>query len=101
LTTTIYCTITLEQLRAADQAAKDKKNQAAAKALKYNQELAAAGDVYGQVRMGERYRDGDGVPKDIGLARDWFSKAAAQGDKNAALELQKLPQNDPFKSPPH
>lgn len=51
--------------------------------------------------MGERYRDGDGVAQDLRLAREWFAKAAAQGDKHAALELQKLPQNDPFVSSPH
>ena len=55
----------------------------------------------GGLRMGERYRDGDGVAQDLRLAREWFAKAAAQGDKHAALELQKLPQNDPFVSSPH
>jgi len=84
------------EIKAAAEKVAAKKAENAAKALKYNQELAAAGDVYGQVRMGERYRDGDGVPKDLRLSREWFSKAAAQGDKNAALELQKLPHNDPL-----
>jgi hypothetical protein len=74
-----------------DQAARKVEN--AAKALKYNQALAASGDAYGQLRMGERYRDGDGVAKDLRAAREWFAKAAAQGDKVAAKELAQLVRN--------
>jgi hypothetical protein len=59
-------------------------------ALSYNLDLASKGDDYGQYRMGQRYRDGDGVPKDLQKARQWFAKAAAQGDKIAAKELAQL-----------
>ncbi|HEX3988699.1 MAG TPA: hypothetical protein VHZ30_04650, partial [Verrucomicrobiae bacterium] len=80
----------VEQLQAQALAAKQKKEEAAAKGLKYDRDLANAGDGYGELRMGERYRDGDGVPKDSELARSWFAKAAAQGEPNAAKELAAL-----------
>lgn len=68
-----------------------KKADNAAKALKYNQDLAEKGDAYGQLRMGERYRDGEGVAKDPRQAREWFAKAAAQGDPAAIKALAALP----------
>jgi len=43
--------------------------------------------------MGERYRDGDGVPKDFDKARDYFTKAVAAGEPSAADELSKLNQD--------
>ena len=46
------------------------------KVLKYHQDLADKGDSFGLLRMGERYRDGDGVPKDLSKAREYLSKAA-------------------------
>jgi hypothetical protein len=61
-----------------------------AKALKWNQDQAAKGDEYGQLRMGERYLTGDGVEKDLDKAREYFSKAAAKGSVRAAEMLKKL-----------
>jgi len=61
------------------------------KALKSNQEDADRGDAYGELRMGERYRDGDGVAKDPRLAREWLAKSAAQGNLAAKRELSELP----------
>jgi len=43
--------------------------------------------------MGERYRDGEGVTKDLFKARDYLTKAAAAGSPTAADELMKLGQN--------
>lgn len=60
--------------------------------VKYNQEEADKGDPYGLLRMGERYRDGDGVEKDLTKARDYFSKAVAAGSPSAAGELSQLNQ---------
>jgi len=56
---------------------------------------AAKGDYYDLLRMGERYRDGDGVPKDLAKARDYFAKAvlrlnqdeAAKGDPHGLLRM--------------
>lgn len=70
-----------------------KKQAVADKVLKSNQDLADKGDAYGLLRMGERYRDGDGVPKDLTKARDYLTKAAASGSVTAADELKKLPAN--------
>ncbi len=85
--------LTPEEIAAAKAKADETKKATNEKALKYNQDLAAKGDSYGLLRMGERYRDGDGVPKDLDKARDYFTKAAAAGSPSAADELSKLNQN--------
>jgi len=66
---------------------KQKQKAAADAALKHNVDLAAKGDAYGQLRMGERYLKGEGVEKDITKALDYLSKAAAQGNSQATLLL--------------
>jgi hypothetical protein len=77
------------------------QNAPQARALKFNQDLADKGDAYGLLRMGERYRDGDGVPKDLNKAREYFTKAIAAGSPPAAEELEKLNQAFPaIKSEP-
>ena len=81
---------TPEQIAAAKSKAVADKKTNEEKGLKYNQELAAKGDPYGLFRMGERYRDGDGVPKDLAKARDYFTKAVAAGSPSAADELSRL-----------
>jgi len=48
----------------------DKRN-----ALKADQEQAGQGDPEGLRRMGERYRDGDGVEKDLNKAAEYYKKA--------------------------
>jgi hypothetical protein len=68
----------------------NKKAAADAATLKFYQERAEKGDAYGQYRMGLRYLKGEGVPKDLDKARDYLSKAAAQGNQDAATELAKL-----------
>jgi len=40
--------------------------------------------------MGLHYLNGTGVPVDPARARDYFTKAAAQGHKEATAELAKL-----------
>lgn len=98
--------LSLEEIRkrAADAAAQRSENAAAAKAkaaatkkaadekaLASNQAAADKGDAYGLLRMGERYRDGDGVAKDLPTARVYFTKAAAAGSPSAQSALDKLP----------
>jgi TPR repeat protein len=85
----------VEQEKAAREAMKardiaDKKQAAAARALKVNQDAAAKGDMFGLLRMGERYRDGDGVEKDLGKAREYLQKAADAGSPTAKEELANL-----------
>jgi len=76
---------------AAKSAAEKKKTEMDAASLKLHQDLAAQGSAYGQFRMGERFRDGEGVPKDLVKAREMLSKAAAQGNAEAATALKTLP----------
>jgi hypothetical protein len=79
-----------DQRRAATEKAADAKKIAQAKVVKWNQEQADKGDPYGLLRMGEFYRDGNGVPKDLDKAREYLTKASAAGSANAADELSKL-----------
>ena len=73
----------------AQSAAKKKTSQE--KALKYWRDLAATGDAGAEWRLGEIYRDGEGVSKDLTQARVWLQKAANQGQKEASAELANLP----------
>jgi hypothetical protein len=68
------------------------KQSALAKVVKWNQEQADKGDSYGLLRMGERYRDGDGVNRDLKKAREYLTKAANAGSATGADELSKLNQ---------
>lgn len=67
------------------------KERADGAALKYDEDLAAKGDAFGELRMGERYRDGDGVVKDLIKARQMFSASADQGNPDAAKALANFP----------
>ncbi len=84
--------VAAENAVAAQKAIQDKKKAAEAKIVKINQDAADKGDEYGLLRMGERYRDGDGVPKDLAKAKDYLAKAAAAGSPTATDELSKLNQ---------
>jgi TPR repeat protein len=77
----------------------DEKQAAKDKVLKYNQDLAYSGDAYGLLRMGERYRDGDDVPKDLDKAKEYLSKAVNAGSETASNELLQL-NEIPSKNPP-
>jgi hypothetical protein len=78
--------------RQAGEAAADKKVAGDAKALNWNMEQAAKGEAYGLLRMGQRYRDGDGVQKDAAKAREYFTKAVQAGSPSAEAELSRLNQ---------
>ena len=83
--------IRLAQAKAkAETEAKQKK--AIEAALKSNREAAANGDAFGLLRMGERYRDGDGVEKDLVKAKEFLQKAVGAGSPSAKNELDKLNQ---------
>ncbi len=62
----------------------------ALRALRDNEAMAAQGDAYAEMRMGERYRDGDGVPQDLAKARAYLGMAAAHGSLTADAELTRL-----------
>ena len=83
-----------EKQRAAQQQAVEaaiaKKQAPYARALKWNMENAEKGDAYGLLRMGQRYRDGEGVQKDVAKAREYFTKAIQAGSPSADAELSTL-----------
>jgi predicted Fe-S protein YdhL (DUF1289 family) len=81
-----------EQRRVAAEKATAAKKAAQAKVVKWNQEQADKGDATGLLRMGELYRDGNGVPQDLNKAREYLTKAANAGSPGAADELSKLNQ---------
>jgi hypothetical protein len=88
---------TPEQIEAAQRAAAAAKEKVASvakaganRALEMNEAAAATNDVYGLMRMGERYRDGDGVEKDPAKAKDYLQRAAAAGSPTAEADLKKL-----------
>ena len=56
-------------------------------ALKYDQDLARQNDAYGLLRMGQRYRDGDGVAQSDAQAKECLAQSAGQGDMAAATLL--------------
>jgi len=82
---------TADKLTAQDETRKTAMDEAQAKELAWNQSQAAKGDAYGQLRMGQRYRDGEGVATDMVMARSWLSKSAYQGHAQARKELSELP----------
>jgi hypothetical protein len=76
-----------EQQKATRKIAADR---AAARALAADEKLADDNDVYGQLRMGERFLMGDGVEKDPIKAAVYLRQAAGQGSPTAARELKSL-----------
>jgi TPR repeat protein len=45
------------------------------------------------LRMGDLYRNGDGVDRDLREAAEWYSRSAQQGNKQAQLALAELGQS--------
>lgn len=74
----------------ADKFHKTEGQDLQADAVKYDQDSSDQGDAFGQLRMGERYLDGEGVPEDETKAMELLAKSAAQGDNVAALTLDQL-----------
>ncbi|KAF9129789.1 hypothetical protein BGW39_003829 [Mortierella sp. 14UC] len=54
---------------------------------------AIQGDTGAQVALGDMYREGKGVNKDLQAALDWFLKAAEQGDAEAQYKVGALYNN--------
>jgi hypothetical protein len=82
-----------ESARKAAVAARQAASDAAL--LKSHQELAAQGDAYGLLCMGERHLSGDGVEKSQAIARKYLEQAAAKGSAAAARALDQLGPNTP------
>jgi TPR repeat protein len=52
--------------------------------------FANQGNVDAQNNLGVMYYSGEGVPRDPGKAKEWFSKAAAQGNEDAKANLEAM-----------
>lgn len=87
--------LTPEQLaaqRAAQKADLEaRKKFAGEKVLARDKAAAANDDADGLERMAERYRDGNGVEKDLIRAQIYFKRAAANGSTTASNKLATLP----------
>jgi TPR repeat protein len=83
--------LTDQEKAARTKALDDKRAELMATTIAYYQKRAEDGDSDAQLRLGEIYRDGEGVPKDPAKARDYLAKAAAQGNKDARKALDRLP----------
>jgi TPR repeat protein len=58
------------------------------RAFEYYEQAADLGLATAQYSLGVMYYKGDGVERDIAKAREWWTKAAAQGEKNAIKNLK-------------
>jgi TPR repeat protein len=79
-----------EQHAAHAQALTASAAKLAARALQENEQLAAEGDPYAQMRMGERYLKGEGVQKDPVKGRHYLELASNAGSSSALEELNRL-----------
>ena len=57
--------------------------QNAVEGIRYGRIAAQADLPRAQTCLGWAYHDGNGVAKDLVISRDWFRKAAVQGDQTA------------------
>jgi hypothetical protein len=53
----------------------------------FQMKLAQKGNAEAQFKIGEMYETGFGTTKDMKLAKEWISKAAAQGNERAKFKL--------------
>jgi TPR repeat protein len=61
-----------------------------AREVQHETELAEQGHANSAYSLGVRYRDGNGVAKDLVKAREWLGKAASQGIGGAKIDLHAL-----------
>jgi TPR repeat protein len=83
--------LTPEELKAQAMAREKKRMEVAAGLKSAYEKAAGKGDDFAELRLGEMYRDGEGVAKDPRQAREWLAKAAAQGNHAAVKALAGLP----------
>lgn len=69
---------------------RQRKEAALKSAIEFLKKRAEAGSASAQYELGKRYMTGDGVEKDLGLARKWLEASAKQGEENAKLKLSEL-----------
>jgi uncharacterized protein len=59
-------------------------------AAKWYRKLAGQGDKYAMFRLGEMYRDAEGVPRDYAAAHMWLDLAAKSGYPSASVARDEL-----------
>jgi len=67
-----------------------RRAEIATNAFAWHKQQADAGSAYAQYQMGMHYLNGDIVPKDLAIAREWFLKSAKQGNDDAYEKLKSL-----------
>jgi TPR repeat protein len=65
-------------------------NKAYPEALRLYSQAANAGNAEAQLRLGEMYFYGSGVPVDEKTAQSWFQKSAAQGNAEASAAIKRV-----------
>jgi|CXWL01.1.fsa_nt_gi hypothetical protein len=58
--------------------------------LRQLEPLDQQGNPHAQYLLGEIYRDGQGVPRNLDTAASWYRRAAKQGDESAQLALAQM-----------
>ena len=69
---------------------KEQKEELVRKTIEFQKKRAEAGAPTAQYDLGMRYLNGDGVEKDLDLAKKWLSAAATNGNSQAAKKLETL-----------
>jgi hypothetical protein len=64
------------------------------KALALYSKLAKAGNAEAQLHMGEMYFYGEAGVVDVPVAKDWYTKSAAKGNKSALAALAMIAQRE-------
>jgi hypothetical protein len=72
----------------------ERSAKAKQKALELNLAQAEKGDPYGQFRMGERYLKGEGVERNMTVAKEWLKKASANGHSDAQKLLESIKRSE-------
>jgi TPR repeat protein len=81
--------------------AKIEKEELLKRTVAFEKEQAAAGSPTFQYELGVRYLTGDGVEPDLTEAKNWLTKAAKNGNKDAVAKLEELKKLETEKPDPN
>jgi uncharacterized protein len=62
-------------------------------AEKWFEKAAQTGNIHAEPRVGDFYRDGDGVPRNYALALEWYRKAASHLELTGLTDLGEMYEN--------
>ena len=69
---------------------KEQKDEILRKTIEFQKKKAEEGAPTAQYDLGMRYLDGDGLEKNLDLAKKWLNAAATNGNNQAAKKLESL-----------